>query len=62
MVKALVENAQDKNMECFFDDSTKVGSEVPEEDLERTINAKDPEVVISVCVGTNKIRVYKKGS
>lgn len=59
MVKALVENAQDKNAEGLFDDSTEVGSEVAEEDLERTLNAKDPAAAISVCMGANKIRVYK---
>ena len=59
IVKALLENAQNKNVDGLFNDSTEVGSEVSEEDLERTLNAKDPAAAISVRMGTNKIRVYK---
>ena len=59
MVKALVENAKNSNAEDFFNDSSETHGEVSEEELERTLNAKDPAATISVRVGRNKIRVYK---
>lgn len=59
MVKALVENTQDKNAEDLFDDSTEVGSEVSKEDLERTLNVKTPAAAISVRMGQIKFEFTK---
>ncbi len=59
IAKAFLENVKYEGVEDNQKDLNLDKAELSEEELERILNAKDPEAAISIKVGISKTRIYK---